>query len=100
SVDKAEDAFSGRQARLELAPERGKVRDREPETVHSGDEEIPGSDGDRAGHGASTAEVQEHGRSQTGQSVERGEDIGQHKRAPDVDAVGLVIDGHELTIDG
>ncbi len=99
-IDQGENALRGRQPGLELAPEGRQIRHREPEAIDSGDEDVPRTDANRPGDGAAPAEVDQHGRADAGQGVEGREDVGHDEGSPDVDAVGLGVDLHELVVDG
>src|SRR5690606_14518138 len=98
SIHQREDALDSAETLLNLAPERRQVDKRKPETVNTLDEQIPCADGDCADQRELSADIGNPRNRKTCQHIERREDHRQNKATPQIDDIGLAVDGGELVV--
>lgn len=98
-IDQRKDPLRGRQPCLELAPKGREIGDGEPKAIHCGHKEVPGGDRDGTENSAAPAKIDQNGRSNPRQNIQRRENIGNDKAAPHIDFVSLLIHAFKILID-
>ena len=90
-IDEGKGPFSRGKSCLDLRPKRGEVEHGEKELVEAHDEQIPRADADQSLLGAHAADIDQNADENASDRVERGEDQREHKSAPNVDSIRLLV---------